>query len=313
MVVPSPPPFTNSYSRGGDGFGGGLFNTNGSLMVVNDTLSGNAATGGVGYPDGSSSGGGIASINGSATLLNTILANSTMGSNGFGSLTDAGHNLSSDASCAFTGAGSLNNTDPKLGPLADYGGPTPTMALLSGSPAIDGGTSVGAPATDQRDRARPFGSAVDVGAFESSPPYVIRGSVRGNTLRDDVTLTGAGSATTSKGWFSLEGVAAGYYSVTPTHSNYLFLPASQLVTAGPDQLGVDFRAYRWNALSLDDATNGVLHFVFAGTNGTTWRVLVSTNLGTWTPILTNTVGPASYFDCVLPATAPASFYRAMSP
>jgi hypothetical protein len=41
------------------------------------------------------------------------------------------------------------------------------MALLPGSPAIDAGTSTGAPATDQRGIARPQGSAVDIGAFES--------------------------------------------------------------------------------------------------------------------------------------------------
>jgi hypothetical protein len=46
----------------------------------------------------------------------------------------------------------LNNTDPKLGPLADYSGPTLTMALLTGSPAINGGSTANAPPTDQRGR-----------------------------------------------------------------------------------------------------------------------------------------------------------------
>ena len=57
-------------------------------------------------------------------------------------------------------------TDPLLAPLGDYGGPTQTMALLPGSPAIDAGTSTGAPATDQRGIARPQ-ARVDIGAFES--------------------------------------------------------------------------------------------------------------------------------------------------
>jgi hypothetical protein len=56
--------------------------------------------------------------------------------------------------------------DPKLGSLADNGGPTLTMALLPGSPAIDAGSAVGAPATDQRGVARPQGPGVDIGAFE---------------------------------------------------------------------------------------------------------------------------------------------------
>jgi hypothetical protein len=56
--------------------------------------------------------------------------------------------------------------DPKLGPLADNGGPTLTMALLPGSPAIDAGNTSLAPATDQRGFPRPAGLAADIGAFE---------------------------------------------------------------------------------------------------------------------------------------------------
>ena len=69
--------------------------------------------------------------------------------------------------------------DPKLGPLADNGGPTLTHALLAGSPAIDAGdpaavAGVGSvPAFDQR--GAPFGrvstatqcpARIDIGAFE---------------------------------------------------------------------------------------------------------------------------------------------------
>jgi hypothetical protein len=74
--------------------------------------------------------------------------------------------VSSDASCAFTSIGSMNNTDPRLGPLANNGGPTLTMALLPGSPAIDAGNTSLAPATDQRGFSRPAGLAADIGAFE---------------------------------------------------------------------------------------------------------------------------------------------------
>jgi hypothetical protein len=77
-----------------------------------------------------------------------------------------GHNLSSDATCGFNNVGSLNNTDPMLGPLTNNGGPTLTMALLPGSPAIDAGDSSAAPATDQRGFPRPAGLASDIGAFE---------------------------------------------------------------------------------------------------------------------------------------------------
>jgi hypothetical protein len=102
---------------------------------------------------------------GGGTVVNCILAFNSP-SNFCGSLTDAGHNFSSDASIALTGSGSRTNTDPMLGPLANHGGPTLTMALLPGSPAIDAGSAAAAPATDQRGIARPQGPGVDVGAFE---------------------------------------------------------------------------------------------------------------------------------------------------
>jgi hypothetical protein len=63
----------------------------------------------------------------------------------------------------------MNNIDPKLGPLADNGGSTLTMALLRGSPAIDSGNTAAAPQTDQRGFSRPFGAATDIGAYEIVP------------------------------------------------------------------------------------------------------------------------------------------------
>ena len=56
--------------------------------------------------------------------------------------------------------------DPKLGPLANNGGPSLTMALLPGSPAIDARDTSLAPDTDQRGFPRPAGLAADIGAFE---------------------------------------------------------------------------------------------------------------------------------------------------
>jgi CSLREA domain-containing protein len=65
--------------------------------------------------------------------------------------------------------------DPRLTPLANHGGSTPTHALLPGSPAIDLVTGAGCPARDQRGRARPAdgdgnGTALcDSGAVERLP------------------------------------------------------------------------------------------------------------------------------------------------
>ena len=50
-------------------------------------------------------------------------------------------------------------------PLGSYGGPTQTVALLPGSPAIGAGSSAYGPTTDQRGVAR--GASVDIGAFQT--------------------------------------------------------------------------------------------------------------------------------------------------
>ena len=102
-------------------------------------------------------------ISGGCHLLNILLAANTP-VNGGG--LDLGHNLSSDASCGFTNPASLSNTDPRLGPLADNGGPTLTVALLPDSPAIDAADPALAPPYDQRGFPRPVGAAPDIGAFE---------------------------------------------------------------------------------------------------------------------------------------------------
>jgi hypothetical protein len=78
--------------------------------------------------------------------------------------------------CNFNTSGDLNNTDPKLGQLGNYGGPTQTISLLSGSPAIDAGNPNGCTdgnghllKTDQRGKTRPDKedtSGCDMGAFE---------------------------------------------------------------------------------------------------------------------------------------------------
>jgi hypothetical protein len=102
--------------------------------------------------------------------------------------------------------------------------------------------------------------------------------------------------------------------VTPTSPDYLFIPANRSITVGPDQFGVNFQAYHWNAMSLEAVTNGVMRCVIADTNGLTCRVLTSTNLIEWSPVSTNVVGPGNYFEVSLPITgAPARYYRTAIP
>ena len=108
-------------------------------------------------------------------IRNSILSSNSP-ANCFGNLSDFGGNYSNDSTCGFTG----DNADIVLGPLADNGGSTETMALLGGDP-LDGATvncdalnAMGNPAgipigIDQRYFPRPFGVRCDSGAFETQP------------------------------------------------------------------------------------------------------------------------------------------------
>ena len=58
------------------------------------------------------------------------------------------------------------------------------MALMPGSPAIDGGSDVSAPSSDQRGLPRPVGAAADIGAFEYGSPAWLRISLSlGNQVK----------------------------------------------------------------------------------------------------------------------------------
>ena len=74
-------------------------------------------------------------------------------------------------------ARSVSPIDAKLGPLQDNGGPTKTMALLSGSPAINAGSCVDANGNpllvDQRGFPRPQVTGCDIGAYEQQPLSLI--------------------------------------------------------------------------------------------------------------------------------------------
>lgn len=101
------------------------------------------------------------------------------------SITSLGNNLVgvSGATVGFV-ASDLLNVAAGLGPLADNGGPTPTHALLPGSPAIDAGQAcvldrscasdnlASNLTADQRGSPRPRGLGVDIGAFELSGPLI---------------------------------------------------------------------------------------------------------------------------------------------
>ncbi|MDX2038337.1 MAG: choice-of-anchor Q domain-containing protein [Isosphaeraceae bacterium] len=88
-----------------------------------------------------------------------------------------------------------NPIDPRLGPLADNGGPTRTMALLEGSPAINAGVADGL-THDQRGES--FTGVPDIGAVEREglSIQILSGDlvITGTSDRDTITI-GVRSAT----------------------------------------------------------------------------------------------------------------------
>src|SRR6266566_9365659 len=159
---PPPTPVTISNSTiannsGGDG--GGLDLWQGRVTISNSTVADNA-------------GGGLENVTGTVSISGSILANTSGNcSSAGGTYIDNGYNLSSNG--CITAATSLS-ADPKLGSLASNGGPTQTLALQDGSPAIDA-IPLSAnlcPGTDQRGNGRPDTgeSSCDMGAYEFADP-----------------------------------------------------------------------------------------------------------------------------------------------
>lgn len=161
--------------------GGGVWNA-GTMLLVNDTISHNAAT---------SNARSIFNENGgSAHVLNTIIGsdNSSTPVSMSGAFTSLGNNIVTDARTSTGFVNGVNNDqvseknaiNPLLGPLLDNGGQTDTRALQSGSPAIDaangcvrdGSCSLppGPPVFLRSDQRllyfRPFVGTIDIGAFE---------------------------------------------------------------------------------------------------------------------------------------------------
>lgn len=172
---------------------GGLEVSSGTALLTNLTISGNTSTGGTGglrftagtgtlrnstiaanTAGGVSAGGGITSSIPLAMRNNIIAGNSGgSGADVEGTFASQGNNLIGKAGLTATGGASSDlfgtttaPLDAKLGPLQNNGGPTPTHALLTGSPALDAGSNTDLPATDQRGRHRQVNGTVDIGAVE---------------------------------------------------------------------------------------------------------------------------------------------------
>jgi hypothetical protein len=148
-------------AEGADEGQGGAIYADGPVTLSNSTLDRNVADG---Y--GSS----VYTLDYLVAFHNTIVERGNLSDEcyaaGTGSFQSAGFNLTDDSSCGLNKAGDRHIQDPKLGPLADYGGPTWTVSVLAGSKALNNGQDAGCPSIDQRGVHRPQGSHCDIGAYE---------------------------------------------------------------------------------------------------------------------------------------------------
>jgi CSLREA domain-containing protein/fimbrial isopeptide formation D2 family protein len=237
--------------------GSGIFTSGGTLTVTNSTFSGNSSDGvsnlssTISITNSTFSGNtvrGITNNSGTVNIGNTIVANTPGGgADVAGAFTSQGHNLigNKGASTGFTNGlngdvvGSSGSvTDPRLGPLANNGGPTLTHALLAGSMALDGGDNAlvanppfsgAAPFNDQRGagflRIRDAADAnttqtVDIGAFEADPSI------------EDITDKSTPENAQLSFSFNVGDVATAFDSITATSSNTTLVPNGNIVISG---------------------------------------------------------------------------------
>ena len=185
-------------------YGAGVMTLGGSASIIGTTIAGNTSPG----ANSAATGGLLVSGPGPFVIQDSLLANNTGNRpdlfDVMAPAPETGFSLIENAPGANINPTGPNviGQDPKLGPLADNGGPTPTEALLDGSPALDAGISDGL-TIDQRGAPRPFdlkglpaaagGDSSDIGAYERNlcggKTVVNRIGTSGNDL-----IKGTGSA-----------------------------------------------------------------------------------------------------------------------
>ncbi|GEM_PF-1280250 len=194
-----------------------------------------------------------------ADLMNTLLAGNfgatmpdcnTFNSNDF-NLVEHSQN------CTITGTTTRNilDQDPNLDAnLTNNGGTTSTEILLAGSPAINAGTSAGAPAVDQRGTTRPQSAGVDIGAVEmvlASSTTVLSSSQNPGTANQAFTLT----ATVSGASGAPTGTVSFFEGATPVGAGPVTVDAGGLASVDPTDLSLGTHTYT-AVYSGDNVYNG---------------------------------------------------------
>lgn len=182
--------------------GGGAVENFGPTTMTQSTLSGNS----------SQYGANILNYTGHTLSLSmSIVANGQGGPNcgGGAAVTDGGYNIDTGTTCGFSsGNHSMSSIQPQLGALASNGGPSQTMALPAGSPAVDAiaaSTPGCTGSTDQRGITRPQGPGCDIGAYE-----LVQSGSGQPTTPTGLTVTGVTASSVSLSWNASAGGVTGY-------------------------------------------------------------------------------------------------------
>ena len=307
---------TNSTINGNSSnSGGGIFNNgdNATLNLTNVTMSGNSASGQGGAintgslvnltnttisGNSANQGGGILNTASVVNAQNTIIAgNSANSSPDFaGSLNSQGFNLignTTGTTISGTTTGNILNQNPQLAPLGNYGGPTQTHQLLSGSPAIDQGSATSGITTDQRGFMRPVdspaianasgGNGSDIGAFEAANVSLVVDNTTDNasltactTAANDCSLRGAittANSTTADDTISFDAtVFASARTITLTGG-----PDGELQIGGSGTLTINGTGA--NLLTVSGNNQSSIFFVLEGGNVTISNLTVSGGRG----------------------------------
>ncbi len=268
---------TATPGNGAKGLGGAVFTRNGRVEITSSTLAANTANDGGGaiyVVADAASGSGFTGGTATVVMVNSIFADTPNGASNYEEINLGGAGIDSTGTTnnvieSDPPVGSapevISSADPQLGPLADNGGPTKTMALLAGSPAIDAGSNAAASAltTDQRgtDFNRIENSTVDIGAFELAAPVLSAPTITTPTsanvnsttakLGGNVTSDGGDTITARGIVYALTSANAspqlggtGVVNVTGTGTTGVFTVDVTGLTAGSDY---SFVAYATNS------------------------------------------------------------------
>jgi fibronectin-binding autotransporter adhesin len=273
---------------GGSGLGGGLFST-GTVALTNCTLADSASAAGSGTNPGLLSNpvsrGGNFYNWGSATLNNTLIADSPSGGDVYspGSLVGRSSLIQDPSNQPLVDgvAGNIVGHDPLLGPLTMHGGPTATVPLLTGSPALNAGDpSLALDAqgnlltADQRGApfVRSYGAGVDIGAFEVQSPLTPRSLVVNTTA--DLLVGSPGVLSLREAIDLADGAPGSTITFDPAvfgtpqtidlvHGELPVTAAMTITGPGARLLTID-ADHRSRVLSIDDQTPAAIDVTISG-------------------------------------------------